>query len=207
VLPTLDTAHRELRPSATKDGEAGYALTELLLVSSLLVIVLGAILMLGEASQRIAPRETERAIVIRDAQGGMHRMTRELREAYNVVSPAPGASGAVFDAWVPTTGGERRVSYECNGTHPSEPATFTRCIRYDVAANGTKSNPQMVIDWIVNGQGQAGSTLPVFVRGSAPTTDYVKATVEVGARGERKTGYSSKVLLEDGFYMRNLDAN
>jgi hypothetical protein len=205
VLPTLDTAHRDLRPAAGS-GEAGYALTELLLVASLLVIVLGAILMLGEASQRIAPRETERALVIRDAQVGMHRMTRELREAHSVVSPAAGASGAVFDAWVPTTGGaQRRVSYECNGTHPTEPATFTRCIRYDVSAAGVKSNPQVVVEWVLNGQ--AASTLPVFVRGSAPTTDYVKTTVEVAARGERKTGYSSKVLLEDGFYMRNLDAN
>jgi hypothetical protein len=206
----LDNAHREKRPTAARRGEAGYALTELLLVSSLLVIVLGAILMLGEASQRIAPRETERAMVIRDAQVGMDRMTRELREAHNVVSPAAGTSAAVFDAWVPTTDplvptGQRRVSYECNVAHPTEPAPFTRCVRYDVSAAGVKSNPQVVVDWVLNGN--AGSTLPVFVRGSAPTTDYVKATVEVAARGERKTGYSSKVLLEDGFYMRNLDAN
>jgi hypothetical protein len=55
--------------------------------------------------------------------------------------------------------------------------------------------------------GAAGSTLPVFVRGSAPSTDYVKTTVEVASRGDRKTGYSNKTLLEDGFYMRNLDAN
>jgi hypothetical protein len=204
VLPTLDTAHRDLQSPAAKGGESGYALTELLLVSSLLVIVLGAILMLGEASQRIAPRETERAIVIRDAQVGMHRMTRELREAHNVVSPLAGASAAVFDAWVATPSGERRVSYECNVAHPTD-ASYTRCVRYDVAANGTKSNPQVVVDRVLNGA--AGSTLPVFVRGGAPTTDYVKATVEVAARGDRKTGYSSKVLLEDGFYMRNLDAN
>ena len=204
MLPTLDTAHRDLRPTAPDGGEAGYALTELLLVSSLLVIVLGAVLMLGEASQRIAPRETERAIVIRDAQVGMHRMTRELREAHNVVSPAAGASAAVFDAWVPTTSGQRRVSYECNTAHPTDSA-YTQCVRYDVSAAGVKSNGQVVVDRVLNGA--AGSTLPVFVRGSAPTTDYVKTTVEVASRGDRKTGYSSKILLEDGFYMRNLDAN
>jgi hypothetical protein len=205
VLPELDTAHRDLRPTAPDRGEAGYALTELLLVSSLLVIVLGAVLMLGEASQRIAPRETERAIVIRDAQVGMHRMTRELREAHNVVSPAAGASAAIFDAWVPTTaGGQRRVSYECNTAHPTD-AAYTRCVRYDVSAAGVKSNGQVVVDRVLNGA--AGSTLPVFVRGSAPSTDYVKTTVEVASRGDRKTGYSNKTLLEDGFYMRNLDAN
>ena len=204
MLPTLDTAHRDLRPAAPDRGEAGYALTELLLVSSLLVIVLGAVLMLGEASQRIAPRETERAIVIRDAQVGMHRMTRELREAHNVVSPAAGTSAAVFDAWVPTTAGQRRVSYECNAAHPTDSA-YTRCLRYDVTAAGVKSNGQVVVDRVLNGA--AGSTLPVFVRGSTPATDYVKTTVEVASRGDRQEGYSSKILLEDGFYMRNLDAN
>jgi hypothetical protein len=107
---------------------------------------------------------------------------------------------------VPTTAGqERRVSYECNSADPSEPATFTQCVRYDVTAAGVKSNPQVVVKWVLNGK--ADSTLPVFVRGSAPTSDYVKTTVEVAARGDRKTGYSSKILLEDGFYMRNLDAN
>jgi hypothetical protein len=200
----LDNAHREKRPPAARRGEAGYALTELLLVSSLLVIVLGAVLMLGEASQRIAPKETERAIVIRDAQVGMDRMTRELREAHNVVSPAAGTSAAVFDAWVPTTSGQRRVSYECNVAHPTDSA-YTQCVRYDVSAAGVKSNGQVVVDHVLNGA--AGSTLPVFVRGSAPATDYVKTTVEVASRGDRKTGYGSKILLEDGFYMRNLDAN
>lgn len=204
MLPRLNTAHRDLRPTVPDRGEAGYALTELLLVSSLLVIVLGAVLMLGEASQRIAPRETERAIVIRDAQVGMHRMTRELREAHSVVSPAAGASAAVFDAWVPTTSSQRRVSYECNVAHPTD-AAYTQCIRYDVTAAGVKSNAQVVVDRVLNGA--AGSTLPVFVRGSTPTADYVKTTVEVASRGDRKTGYSSKILLEDGFYMRNLDAN
>ena len=204
MLPRPNTAHRDLRPTVPDRGEAGYALTELLLVSSLLVIVLGAVLMLGEASQRIAPRETERATVIRDAQVGMHRMTRELREAHSVVSPAAGASAAGFDAWVPTTSGQRRVSYECNVAHPTDSA-YTQCVRYDVSAAGVKSNPQVVVDRVLNGA--AGSTLPVFVRGSAPTADYVKTTVDVAARGDRKTGYSSKVLLEDGFYMRNLDAN
>jgi hypothetical protein len=178
-----------------------------MMVASLLVIVLGAILMLGEASQRIAPRETERALVIREAQVGMHRMTRELREAHNVVTPAAGGSGAVIDVWVPTTAGsQKRVSYECNVAHPTE-ATYTRCVRYDVSAAGVKSNGQVVVDRVLNGA--VGSTLPVFVRGSvaSQTDEYVKATVEVAARGDRRTGYSSKILLEDGFYMRNLDAN
>jgi hypothetical protein len=202
--PALASRHDKRDAVAAPRGEAGYALTELLVVAGLLVIVLGAILTLGETSQRIAPRESERAMVIREAQVGLHRMTRELREAHNLVTPAAGGSGAVIDAWVPTTGGQRRVSYECNQTHPTEEG-WTRCIRYDVSAAGLKSNGQVVVDRVLNGG--AASTNPVFVRGSSPTSDYVKTTVEVAARGDLKNGYSHEILLEDGFYMRNLDAN
>jgi type II secretory pathway pseudopilin PulG len=192
VLPEHVHAKRDNRPSPAPGGEDGYALTELLVVAALLVIVLGAMLTLGETSQRLAPKETERAMVIREAQVGMHRMTRELREAHKVVTPVAGASGPVVDVWVPTGITEKRVSYECG----------TQCIRYDVSVAGVKSNAQVVVDGVLNGG--AGSALPVFVRGEIPTSDYVKTTVEVAARGELQNGYPHKILLEDGFYMRNL---
>jgi hypothetical protein len=35
--------------------------------------------------------------------------------------------------------------------------------------------------------------------------DYVGAKVEVAARGDLKNGYEHRIVLEDGFYMRNLD--
>jgi type II secretory pathway pseudopilin PulG len=201
VHPPLEHAQRDQRPSRNRGGEAGYALTELLVVTSLLAIVLGAILTLGETSQRIAPRESERAQVIRESQTGMDRMTRELRETHNLVSQ----SASKVDAWVPVLGGgQRRVAYECDIAHPTVTG-WTRCMRYDVAADGTKSNGQVIVDRVLNGA--ADSTLPVFLRGSAPTTDYVKTTVEVAARGDLQNGYGHRILLEDGFYMRNLDAN
>jgi type II secretory pathway pseudopilin PulG len=201
VLLPLEHAQRDQRPARARGGQAGYALTELLVVTSLLAIVLGAVLTLGETSQRIAPRESERAEVIREAQIGMDRMTRELRETYSLVSITVNK----VDAWVPVLGGgQRRVAYECDVAHPTATGR-TRCVRYDVAVDGTKSNAQVVVDGVLNGA--VDSATPVFVRGSAPTTDYVKTTVEVSAKGDLKNGYDHRILLEDGFYMRNLDAN
>jgi hypothetical protein len=203
----LSRGHPRRQGSPTPEtcsGEAGYALTELLLVAGLLVIVLGAVLTLGETSQRIAPKETERAMVIREAQVGLHRMTRELRQAFP--TEAPDITASRVEASVPPLVGGvgTRVVYDCNVTSPKNSA-YKQCVRYVEGAGGSLSAGEVIVDRVLNGA--PGSTIPVFERGTAPATDYVKATVEVAARGERKTGYSSKVLLEDGFYMRNLDAN
>jgi Tfp pilus assembly protein PilX len=178
-----------------RSGEAGYALTELLVVASLLVIVLGAVLTLGETSQRIAPKETERAIVIREAQVGLHRMTRELRQAF--ASPAPEITASRAEASVPplVSGVGTRVVYDCNVTSSTNP-DYKQCVRYVEAANGSLSGGQVVVDRVLNGAS-------VF---STPSTSYVRALVEVAARGDLKDGYDHKVVLDDGFYMRNLGA-
>jgi Tfp pilus assembly protein PilX len=180
-------------PPSRRCGEAGYALTELLVVTSLLAVVLGAILMLAETTQRIAPKENERAMVIREAQVGLHRMTRELRQMYlapHVSSPSR------MEASVLVNGVATRVSYECDQPHPSDPA-YTRCMRYQVASDGTKSGGQVVIDRVVNGAGVFTYTP------SAADPTYVEAKVDVSARGDLKDGYDHLVALHDGFYMRN----
>jgi type II secretory pathway pseudopilin PulG len=204
VLPILDNAQRDKRPTDARGGEAGYALTELLVVAGLLVIVLGAVLTLGETSQRIAPKETERAMVIREAQVGLHRMTRELRQAFP--TEAPDITASRVEASVPpvVSGVGTRVVYDCDVTSPTNSA-YKQCVRYVEGAGGSLSAGEVIVDRVLNGA--PGSTIPVFERGTAPATDYVKATVEVAARGDLKNGYDHRILLEDGFYMRNLDAN
>jgi hypothetical protein len=188
VLLPLEHAQRDKRPSRSPRGEAGYALTELLLVSSLLVIVLGAVLMLGEASQQVAPKESERAMVIRDAQVGLDRMTRELRHAYQ----APTVTGSTIQANVVNGGTSETVRYDCNVAHPTR-AGYTRCLRYPVV-NGTPGTGQMVIDRVLNGTA-------VF---TLTGTNYVRALVEVAAAGDLQDGYDHRVVLDDGFYMRNI---
>jgi hypothetical protein len=138
--------------------------------------------------------------VIREAQVGLHRMTRELREAHRVETPI---SASKADVWVPLPGGqEQRVSYECDQAHPSNTA-FKRCLRFTYPAGVKSATGEPIVDRVLNGA--ADSTTPVFVRGAAPSTDYVKTTVEVAAGGDLENGYDYSILLEDGFYMRNLD--
>jgi type II secretory pathway pseudopilin PulG len=190
MLSTRDTTQAAHPPLGDRSGEAGYGLVELMVVCALLIIVLGAILALGETTQRIAPKESERAHVIREAQVGLHRMTRELRHA----NAAPAVTGSTMQATVLVAGGvSRTVSYECNAAHPTDTA-YTRCIRYDLTADPTKSNGQVVVDRVLNGATVFSLTPP----------DYVAATVEVAARGNLKDGYDHRVILEDGIYMRNL---
>jgi hypothetical protein len=161
-----------------------------MVVASLLVVVLGAILALGETTQRIAPKESERAHVIREAQVGLHRMTRELRHAYE----APTVSGSTMQANVRALGGATRtVRYDCDEAHPTDEA-YTRCLR-QVFTGATWSPGEVVVDRVLNGTTVFSLTPP----------DYVGATVEVAARGGLKDGHDHRIILQDGFYMRNLD--
>jgi type II secretory pathway pseudopilin PulG len=177
------------RTPGIRSDEAGFALVELLVVASLLVVVLGAVLALAETTQRIAPKESERAHVIREAQVGLHRMTRELRHAYQ----APTVTGSTMQADVLGEGGETKtVRYDCDEAHPTDGA-YTRCVR-QVLSGGTWTAPEVVIDRVLNGTAVFASTPP----------DYVVARVEVAARGNLKDGYDHRVILDDGIYMRNL---
>jgi hypothetical protein len=168
-----------------RSGEGGYAAIELLVVASLLSIVLGAILVLAETTQRIAPKESERALVIREAQVGLHRMTRELRHAL----PTPTVTGSRMQAQVLTSSGTQVVSYECDHDHPSD-SEYTRCVR--VAGGKT----ELIVDRVLNGTS-------VF---SLPEgADYVRVAVEVAARGDLPNGYDHRIVLDDAIYLRNVD--
>jgi hypothetical protein len=206
VLPTLDTAHRDPRPTADKGGESGYALTELLLVSSLLVIVLGAILALGETTQRITPRDTERAHVIREAQVGLHGMTRQLREVYDMTDPPHvAATSSTLDV---TLRDGNRYSFECNQSHPTE-AGYNRCVRFPVVGGVKQTNQgRVLIDRVLNGPAGSGATNPIFTYETnlAGIVTYVRVRILVPAKGDLKDGHDHSVVLEDGVYMRNLDA-
>jgi competence protein ComGC len=178
-------------------SESGFSLIEVLVVSVLLIVVIGAVLALSEATQRMAPKEEERAHAIREAQLSLHQMTKELRKAHLVYTVAAQS----IDVSVLVKGVDTRVRYRCDIAHPTE-ASYRRCYRYVVAADGTTSGGTLVIDRVLN----AALSPPkaVFTR----TGNYVEAKVEVPSRGERKAGYGyeHRIALHDGFYMRNLDA-
>jgi hypothetical protein len=204
VHPRIDTAQRDLRRCAADRGEAGFALTEVLLVSSLLVIVLGAILALGETTQRITPRDTERAHVIREAQVGLHGMTRRLRETYDMTEPLHAApTSSTVDV---TLRDGTRYSFECDEPHPTETG-YNRCVRFPVVNGVRESQGRLLVDRVLNGPNGSAATNPIFRYQTNPAgiVTYIRVQIMVPSKGDLKNGHDHSVVLEDGVYMRNLD--
>jgi len=175
--------------------ERGITLIEVLVTAVILNVVLFAILGLLDVSARAVPKDMERAAAIQESQAGLYRMTRELRQAHEIVS----GSTHALTVNVLVGGAPTQVTYDCTAPHPSV-SSYRRCTRRVGAAA-----PVLVIDRVVN-----GSARPVFEYDSAtPTTArYVRASVIVPGRGERRQDgdYQHEIVLADGLFMRNRDA-
>jgi competence protein ComGC len=192
--------HRAPKPPPGEAGaraapsrESGFALIEQLVVVAVLGVVVAAILSLGETTQRIAPKDSERAFVIRETQVGLHRMTKELRQSHALVSTGTHE----MDVRVLVGGTEQRVRYNCSQPHPTEP-DYRRCLRYV----GTSTTGEVVIDRVLAAAGPVFS----YVTNAQGAITYVEASVEVPARGDLRVGHRHRVALHDGFWMRNFDA-
>ena len=174
------------------DAEGGFTLIEALVTISLLSVVLTAILSLSDTTQRIYPKDEQWATSIRTAQVGLAGMTRELRQAYALNS----FSSTSIDAQVRVNGRVRRVVFDCGSTHPTNPL-LKQCLRYEVT--GTGAGPSTPI---IPRVAQATFT---YEPTGAPTPKFVRLTVRVPAAGNLAKGYTHKIVLDDGVYMRNLD--
>lgn len=182
----------DARAQPAKAGESGFTLIELMLTASILSIVLLAIFALLDVSARIAPQDQERGQAMRDAEVGLYRMTRELRQAHQVVSGD--ADTMTVRVLSPGSTSEVTVTYDCG---PAADGT-ARCTR---TAGGGPA--EVVIDRVING------SRPVFEYDVAPpAVRYVRANIVVPARGGRTegNGYRHEIIFADGFYMRNRDA-
>lgn len=166
-----------------------------MLVASLLAVVLSAVLLFGEATQRLAPRDQERTHVIREAQVGLHRMTTELRKAHLV-----NARGSYFmDVQVRLEGVDTRVRYECDTPHPVEPG-YRRCLRF---VNGGATG-ELVVDRVLNAADVPPDPVFTYTTDGGGNVAYVEARVELPARGDLKSGHGHRITYADGFYPRNL---
>jgi len=183
--------------------ERGITLIEVLITAVILNVVLFAILGLLDVSARAVPKDMERAAAIQESQTGLYRMTRELRQAHEIVSGGTHAITVnVFVAGAPT-----QVTYDCAAPHPTDP-DYRRCTR-QVGAAGV---PELVIDRVVNHRLVDGSPREVFeyydenVLVAPAAARYVDATVIVPGRGDRRQAgdYEHEIVLADGLYMRNI---
>jgi type IV pilus assembly protein PilW len=188
-----------LQAPSDRSGEAGFSLIELLTAISILVIILGAVLALADTTQRIAPRDNARADAIREAQVGLHAMTRQLRQAYELHSN----DANNIDVSFLRNGTLRRVRYECDQPHPTE-AAYNRCVRYDIVG-GSSPGGRVVIDRVMNGPAGGGAGVFTYELNPGGNVTYATASIEVPAKADRREGHPHRVALYDGFYMRNLD--
>jgi prepilin-type N-terminal cleavage/methylation domain-containing protein len=182
---------------AAAGRESGHTLVELLVVVALLSVVLAAVLSLGEATQRIAPKEQERALVIREGQIGLHSMTKDLRRAHVVNSRGP----FHMDVNVVLGGANTRIRYECDRPHPRE-STYRRCLRY---VNGAATG-QLVIDRVLNAADSPPDPVFTYTTDASGKVTHVEARIELPARGDLKRGYEHRITFTDGFLPRNLGA-
>src|SRR3954454_889102 len=178
--------------------EGGFTLVELLVAAGLMLVVVGAALALLDSSNTIAARDQERTHAIREAQVGVHDMTKELRQAFSIVSSSPYS----IEVHVLRGGSDRDVTYDCTGTSSAGPP-LGQCVRYETTGSG-QGAASTIVDRLINKPG-AGRP-PVFTysaNGSGHMT-YATVHVEAPSKGERAQGYGYRVTFDDGFFMRNL---
>lgn len=185
--------------------ERGMALYELVIVIAIMGFVLTALLGMLDTAAKMGPRDQERAHAIREAQTGLHVMTRELRTAYKVLE----ATDYSMYVLLTINGVDKHVRYDCNRPYsatddPNHPydQSYMRCRRrIATVGQALPSDPDsgtVVIDRIL-----AEQVFTYSPTALAPT--YVEAKIKVPSRGERKEGNNHTVTLDDGFYMRNVD--
>jgi prepilin-type N-terminal cleavage/methylation domain-containing protein len=174
-------------------SESGMTLAELLIAMAVGTVVLLATLGLLDATVKTAPREEERANTIREAQAGVHIMTRELREANKVWTPGK------TQIYV-NIGDDKHVLYDCGIVQPDDPDE-RQCRRWE-AAVGSELPLDQPGEVVVERRlpGDVFTYQPNLIN---PT--FVSVRIQVPEAGERADGYHANLTLDDGFYLRNTD--
>ncbi len=177
--------------------EDGFTLTEQLVVAAGMIVILAAILGLNDVAIKQSPQDRERTHAIREAQVGLDKMTRELRTAHAITITDFKAVASIYRSGTTIT-----VTYDCSG---AAVAGLRKCVR---SQTGGASSPTITaIDRVAN-----ANSRPVFTAttrndsAGVAWTRYVRVLIEVPTKGELKAGSSKRVVLDDGFYLRNVDA-
>jgi len=195
------TARNRLRSTLPRIAreESGFTLIELLISTTLLLVILVAVLALLDSANKLGPQDNERAHALREAQVGVYGMTRELRQTYSIVS----SSAYTIEAHVWVNGADHDVTYDCTG-NSSAGTNLGQCIRYETVG-GVAGPRTVVVDRVVNKPGSGMTPVFTYKTNSAGKVTYASTHVEVPSKGARKSGYKYRIALEDAFYMRNLN--
>jgi Tfp pilus assembly protein PilW len=179
---------RMRRCSITEDD--GFTLVELLVATTLSMIVLGAGVMVFTAAIGSQPRASARAAKVQEARTTAERITRELRQGWG--APTTTASQLSILTYVRhttcggTTTGDAiacRVTYTCaSGT----------CTRVEAQANGTAPGPSQTVV-----SGLSSSNVFSYTFNSAGPT-WVGVTLAFPAGNG-----DDAITVEDGAALRN----
>jgi prepilin-type N-terminal cleavage/methylation domain-containing protein len=193
--------------------ESGFTLIEVLFVSLLLAVVVIPIFNSLDFASTRAPQTVEYANAISDGTTGLQRMMQEIRQAYEIVNTNGDANtgvGSEIDFYATINDQNLEIEYDCNQPYPTNTgnpfaSSYHRCLRVS-AAKGTAlpaiSTGAVVIDRVLNPSlftfdGASGGPNPVNVT-------YVKAAVQVPARGPLTKGLAHSITLDDGTSIPNL---
>jgi len=192
----IPTSIRGTLRRATRD-QSGFTTVELVTAAAILAVVLGAVLSLLDTTGAMAPHDQERAHAVREAQVGMHRMTRELRAATLLETTNP----YYLAARVRQGGSEIRVAYDCSGS-ASNPA-WGQCVRTLVPPGG--GQPSVLVKAFTNKSGSGGTPVFTYTTGDGGQISYVNVHVDSVVTDQATGRYRYRVPLTSGVYLRNLD--
>ena len=196
----------ESLPARIARREDGLTLIELLFSVVMLAMVLAAVSTSLINSQDVANAGVEQQNSIQEAETGLHRMTRELRQGQVPAGGTlPTAAGDQLDMVV----GGKRVFYDCTVVS----AGYHACVRYTTTSLAVRPGPgcgacanltaERVIDRLVNGVSTGANGIAIFTPNSASTPTRYDVAIQVPAKGAKRLGSTATVAFDDAIYLRN----
>jgi prepilin-type N-terminal cleavage/methylation domain-containing protein len=171
--------------------EAGFTLIELLVAAALMLVVFALALGMLQLSGQKEPEARAANARIQEAQVGVERIIRELRQTYDVVSATP--SSLTVETYLQTTScinGTTGSSRACRVTYACASGNCTRTVG-SVGGSSWDTPSRFATDVLSNN---------VFTY-SPNSTDPTSVTMTVGLRAE---GSEDAITLSDGAVMRNV---
>ena len=171
-----------------RQSEDGYTLVELLVASTMGLVVVGAAVILFVGAVRSEPRTSSKVAAIEQGRITVERITRDVRQASSVPTYAPGQLALItFVRQSTCNGGAAATSIQCRVTYTCSAGACTRTVSQ---SNGTSpGTPVRVVT------GLASSEPFAYPSGGEPT--YVEVELAFATRE------GGPVVIADGAAIRN----
>jgi type II secretory pathway pseudopilin PulG len=183
--------------AAARRSQAGYTLVELLVASTVAMVVLGGAVTVFIGAVRSEPRTSSKVSAIRQGRVAVERISRELRQGSDVTSAS--AAGLTLIAYLPegSCGGSAEEGAEqCRITYACESSECTRAV---AAPDGSSEGvAAQVVDELTSTE--VFSYSPPLEAEAEPEPEYV------GVEFSFETTEGGPVVVSDGATLRNAGA-